>query len=119
MECGDGVGDPVLLRTNMKAASISPPSYPSAAHHIVAGNAQLAEPAAAHLEILGIDANHWANGVFLPYLEWGSGAYHRGLHTNAYYEAVNEIVLQARTKQEAIEALRYIADRLMNNMFPY
>jgi uncharacterized protein RhaS with RHS repeats len=69
------------------------------AHHIVAGSAARAAPARAVLERFGIHINDAANGVFLP------ATVHAKLHTNKYYDAVNDALAQATTKEEALEVL--------------
>lgn len=51
-------------------------------------------------------------GVFLQ-----SGV-HAGIHTNAYYEAVNNALRQATTRQEAVQALDAIRLGILSGGFP-
>lgn len=81
-------------------------------HHIVASLAQRADPARKILRRFSIDLDDPANGVFLPRTQ------HRELHTNPYYDAVNEALAGAKTKSEAIQLLRSIAHRLGEGRFP-
>jgi RHS repeat-associated protein len=93
-----------------------------AAHHIVAGSARGAAAARQVLTNFQININDAANGVFLPGSRaaqaMSGGAYHPGLHTNRYYQAVNESLQRATTRQEALEVLRYIGTQLQQNTFP-
>lgn len=41
------------------------------------------------------------------------GYVHSILHTNEYYSSVNELLAQADTRQEAIDALAYIRQQLL------
>lgn len=58
--------DSTKLRKNLIKAGDEVPEYRNAAHHIVAGNAKLAEESRAVLNNYGIDINDSVNGVFLP-----------------------------------------------------
>ncbi|RME58595.1 hypothetical protein D6779_06175, partial [Candidatus Parcubacteria bacterium] len=98
-----------LARALERAGHVKPPG--SAAHHIVAGGAKRAARARAVLEKFGIHIDDAANGVFLP------SNVHRRIHTNAYYDAVNEALKQATTKSEALQILRAIGQRLANGEF--
>ena len=42
---------------------------------------------------------------------------HLTLHTKAYYDAVNEVLSSAQTRQEVVEALQTIKDGLLNGTF--
>ena len=89
----------------------------SAAHHIVAGDAPAAETAREILRKFGIGINEAPNGVFLPesasIANPGGLAVHGPLHTKAYYEAVNDELLQATTRTEALEVLESLRKRLL------
>jgi aspartyl/asparaginyl beta-hydroxylase (cupin superfamily) len=79
------------------------------------GAANLARRADAARKVLnrfGIDMDDPANGVFLP------PAQHVRLHTNEYYDAVNQELAAASTKAEAEDILRSIARRLAEGKFP-
>ena len=82
------------------------------AHHIVAKNARPADPAYLKLQELGIGINDAANGVFLE------RAKHQHLHDKQYYEAVNRALAGAKSKAEAEQILRSIAQRLQSGTFP-
>lgn len=95
-----------LIRLGIRRAAASD------THHIVAQHARRAEPAQEVLKRFGIDVDDPANGVFMPEVQ------HDHLHTNAYYDAVNEALLQATTRAEAEAILRSIARRLEAGTFP-
>ena len=84
----------------------------AAAHHLVAGGAKAAAPARAALEKFGIGINDAANGVFL------SGSVHSGIHANAYYETVNELLGGAISRQQALDALEAIRQGVLSGGFP-
>jgi RHS repeat-associated protein len=94
----------------------------SAAHHIVAGSAKAAAPARAALVKFGIGINEVVNGVFLPKnrlaARGGIAIAHSTTHTKAYYNAVNKLLGQATTRQEVVDSLKYISDKLLNGGFP-
>jgi RHS repeat-associated protein len=114
-----GRPDSQLLKTRLLRQGTTEPPYPHAAHHIVAGSANRAKPAKEHLELLGFDANDPANGVLLRTSDLGTGANHRSLHSHTYYDAVNDLITQTRTKEEAIEVLKHIAGELLQDTFPH
>jgi len=88
----------------------------------VAGTAKAAASARAVLTKFGIGINDAVNGVFLPAnraaAAGGSAIAHSATHTNAYYNAVNVLLGQATTRQEAIEALKYISSKLLTGGLP-
>lgn len=90
--------------------------------HIVAGRARVAAPARHVLARFNIGINDAVNGAFLPANRAAQaasgGAYHPTLHTNRYYEAVNKALEPATTRAQAIDALKDIGARLLNNTFP-
>jgi RHS repeat-associated protein len=93
-----------------------------AAHHIVAGGSRFAAPARRALANFNIGVNDAVNGVFLPSTRAAQtvsgGAYHPGLHTKVYYEAVNKALEAATTRAQAIDVLKDIGTQLLNNTFP-
>jgi hypothetical protein len=109
-----------LARALEDAGQVRPPN--SETHHIVAGSAKGAAPARATLERFGVDIDGASNGVFLPEdraaASGGSAAAHSSVHTARYYNAVNEALSQATTKQEAIEVLWSIRQGLLDGSFP-
>jgi hypothetical protein len=100
------------LRDRMAAAGARGEPYGhvfnegEAAHHVVAANAKAAADARAKLAEVGIDVNDPVNGVALP------GSFHRGIHTRAYYDALNARLEDVKTRDEAIEVLREQANTL-------
>jgi len=108
------------LARAMQQAGIARPAG-SAAHHIVAGNAPAAARARAALQEFGIGINDAANGVFLRANQAApnvGGAIHSGIHTNAYYRAVNRALIHAQTREQAIDTLNHIRGQLLSGGFP-
>lgn len=91
----------------------------SRAHHIVGDNLQ-SEPAKRVLERHDIDINAPENGVFLPNNENSSlkGTQHRGDHTKDYFEKVNDLLAQTKTKQEVLEVLQFVKEDLYEGKIP-
>ena len=93
----------------------------SAAHHIVAGAAKLAQPARDILAKFNISINDTANGVFLPANSNSvnnlGATIHSTLHTTNYYETVNSMLTACTTKQEVLETLNTIKTMLQNGEF--
>ena len=104
------------LAANLEGAGLLR-SPETAAHHIVAGSADAAAPARDVLARFGIDINSAENGVFLPANRSASNpsgaAVHSTLHSGAYYETVNALLLSATTRAEAIDALGYLREALL------
>lgn len=103
------------LRKALKAAGHVPGAN-SAAHHIVAVGAEAAAPARAVLEKFGVGINKAENGVFLPQAASAgtSATVHAGGHSGAYYDAVNEALAGATTRDEVIQVLAGIRDDLLS-----
>lgn len=106
-----------ILKRNMVAAGEQFPPFSFATHHIVAFDAKAAKPARDHLERLGIDINAPVNGVFLRNKDAGVGVLHVGSHSDAYYQEINRLVLQAENADEAAAVLRNVADELKAGTF--
>ena len=88
-----GVANSDILRANMKLDGQVTPSYPNAAHHIVAASAPEAQFARDILAEYGINYNDACNGVFLPYARneyVTSETMHVGSHKGEYYRYVNK-----------------------------
>ncbi|WP_127531742.1 AHH domain-containing protein [Paenibacillus kobensis] len=108
-----------ILRANMIKAGKVVPSYPNAAHHIVAYNDPRAARAQAILAQFGIGLNSAANGVFLPTVQGtGNAAYHPSLHTNLYFQTVENELSNATNPSQAVQILADIESRLLNGTFP-
>ena len=106
------------LRKNLINAGENVPDYANAAHHIVAGSAKKASVARNILQKFGVDINDANNGVFLPTSNnVSTAANHRGLHTNAYYEKVNTLLLSATSREDVLDILNDIKDDLINGTF--
>lgn len=107
-----------VLRDNLIASGKVPPNYKNAAHHIVAGSSPKAAEARAILQKYNIDINSAENGVFLPTQRGVSNAsYHPSLHTNSYYEKVNSLLREAKSKEDVEDILRYIEQELEKGTF--
>lgn len=109
-----------VLRSNMIKAGVQEPEFANAAHHIVGFEAKLADGARKILDKFKIGYNDAANGVFLPTVKNVSESiYHRGVHTNKYYQEVERRINEATSKEEALEILEDISDMLRKGTFPY
>ncbi len=80
----------------MKQVGVGKPPNTSA-HHIVGGNTPKAQRARDVLEDFDIDINSPNNGVFLANRVESPaiGALHSGGHTNAYFDKVNQRIVDA------------------------
>jgi RHS repeat-associated protein len=114
------------LGANLVRAGTARPAE-TAAHHIVAGGAPQAAPARAVLQRFGIHIDDAANGVFLPATRasanpTGAAVHTVGVHGKAtagpYYAAVNQLLGRATNRQQAIQSLAYIRQRLLSGGFP-
>ena len=109
-----------LGRALILAGHIRLPGW--AAHHVVAVSAKAAAPARAVLQRFGIKLNQAANGVFLPastkVVNPIGAAVHSKLHTRAYYNAVNDALAQATSKDDALQILSNIQEALLKGGFP-
>lgn len=107
-----------LLKENLILAGKKFPTYPCAAHHIVAGSSRKAVEARSILYRFGIDINDAVNGVFLPTVKnIPNSAYHRSLHTDSYYRKVTELLTPATSKEDVIDILEDIAEQLQKGTF--
>jgi RHS repeat-associated protein len=110
-----------VLGQNLEAVSGATRPANSAAHHIVSGEAQGAAQARAILAREGIDINEAANGVFLPAnrsVAVPPAQTHSTVHTNAYYNAVNQRLADA-APGTVRSVLADIAQELLNGTFPH
>ncbi len=83
------------------------------AHHIVAQRSRFAAGSKAILARFGIGVHDAANGAWLA-----RGA-HQGIHTRAYYEAVEKALSKASSRAEALKILQEIRDGILSGTFPY
>jgi hypothetical protein len=109
---------PRILAQNLQATAITRVAL-VAAHHIVAGSAKRAAPARRVLRRYGTGINDAVNGQFLPIRGSSApGAYHPRTHTNTYYDAVNDRVVQAGSRSELEQILTDIGEELAKDIFP-
>jgi hypothetical protein len=109
------------LARHLDASGIQrPPGY--AAHHIAAGADPRGQFARSVLRKFGIGINDVVNGVFLPANRAtqviAGETIHSTLHTKEYYDAVNEELMDAKSRQEVIDRLRNIAVKLQFGDYP-
>jgi A nuclease family of the HNH/ENDO VII superfamily with conserved AHH len=92
------------------------------AHHIVAGNHKRAAVARDVLKRFSIGINDASNGVFLPADEstqlTNGEAIHASLHTKDYFEAVEEALKEATSREDALRILRRIGQGVQSRTFP-
>lgn len=109
-----------ILRDNMlKIMSpqtrklINNPNNKNQAHHII-GNST--PKAAETLKKYGININDPMNGIFLPYNGNSGlkGTVHNGGHTADYYDYVENLFLNCKSKQDCYEVLDKIKSDLYN-----
>ncbi|TKD12807.1 AHH domain-containing protein [Polyangium fumosum] len=114
-----GPSSDALGRALEKAGHARPPG--AAVHHIVAGNAPAAQRARDILAKFGIGMDDAANGVFLPATRAApnptGAAVHSTLHTNTYYQTVNQMLDTAKTQAEAEAILQDIRNILLSGGF--
>ncbi len=115
---GMGEASSTALRKNLIEAGVNVPDYANAAHHIVAGTSKKASEARVILQKFGIGINDASNGVFLPTVKnVANSAYHPSLHTNAYYNKVNDMLRGATSRNDVLDILDDIAGQLTNGTF--
>jgi RHS repeat-associated protein len=81
------------------------------AHHIVAAQKAIAEPARRTLARFGVELDSAENGVFLP------GKFHQSL-PDSYYRDVNRVLGEATNREQVVERLRTIGDELLTGSEP-
>lgn len=110
--------DSKVLRGNLDEAmgQTSNPEI-SRAHHIVG---EKTPEAAKKLEEFGIDRNDPANGILLPNDAESplKGSLHLGGHTQEYYNTVEQRMMQATTREEALEVLQTLKEDLYSGELP-
>jgi RHS repeat-associated protein len=105
--------DTSSLRTNMGRAGREP-GPGEHAHHIVAQRAPAAQPARQALQREGISVQNEANGASLP------AEVHSKIHTDSYYDAVNNMVTAAASKgrESLLQVLRNLAKAMETSRTP-
>ena len=110
-----------ILGDNMEAAGTTRPAD-TAAHHIVASTSPKAASARSQLASFGIDINDADNGVFLPRGSASANPFgasvHSRIHTNDYYNTVNDLMSGARNADEARDVLGYMRGQLLGGYWP-
>jgi RHS repeat-associated protein len=104
--------DSVTLARNMAQESGIAREAGQHAHHIVAAKAALAQPARDVLASVGMDINSAFNGIFLD------PSQHARIHTNIYYEAVNDALRGATTYASVATRLTAIRVGIETGVFP-
>ncbi|MEM8835731.1 MAG: AHH domain-containing protein [Planctomycetota bacterium] len=99
-----------LSKNLQNAGFVKPRGY--AAHHIVAGNDRRAERARNVLTQFEININDASNGMYLPRKGQDGLPGHNSLHTNDYYNWVNDRFGGIKSREEAIGALSDIRDTI-------
>jgi A nuclease family of the HNH/ENDO VII superfamily with conserved AHH len=121
IEVAQGRPSSPALAAALEASGVPRPTG-YAAHHIAAGNAEPAKVAREILQKFNIGINDVSNGVFLPanratQVIAGENI-HSTLHTKEYYDAVNEALMIAKNREQAIDILRGIGQALQSGDFP-
>lgn len=109
------------LARNMEAAG-RPRPLGYQAHHLVAGKARQAAEARQILARWQIDINDPRNGVWLPNAKTArrlGQKNHQNWHTKRYYNEVNARLGKATSREEALDILRKIADKVSSGQFPH
>jgi RHS repeat-associated protein len=94
------------LAHNLQQVGVTKPPNTSA-HHIVAGKGERAQRARDILEDFDIDINSPNNGVFLANRASSPaiGAIHSGGHTHAYFDEINERLINAAASGDKVQVL--------------
>ena len=113
-----GVKDASVLRKNMLAVMGKKGRFAkntmkngNQAHHIIGNKTPIA---ASKLKQFGIDINDPMNGIFLPSSDRSGlrGVVHRGGHTQDYYDYVEQMFSQCKSKNDCYEVLDQIKSDL-------
>jgi len=109
------------LGQNMEDQGTTRPAE-TAAHHIVAHSSPKAAAGRAVLNRFGVGINDAENGVFLPRNVNSANpngvAVHSTLHTDEYYQSVNDVLGGAQSRQDVLDGLGHIRNQLLNGAFP-
>ena len=120
-EVAQGQASSRALGVALEASGVPRPAG-YAAHHIAAGADPRAAIARGILSKFGIGINDAINGVFLSANQAtqviAGETIHSILHTKEYYDAVNDALKTATTRQEVIDTLRRISQTLQAGDFP-
>ena len=106
-----GIKDAKVLRENMLKVMGNDGKYAknthkngNQAHHVVGNETPIA---GKKLEQYGIDINDPMNGIFLPSSDGSGlrGVIHRGSHKQEYYEYIEQMFSQCKSKKDCYEVL--------------
>lgn len=106
-----GIKDAKVLRENMLKVMGNDGKYAkntlkngNQAHHVVGNETPIA---GKKLEQYGIDINDPMNGIFLPSFDRSGlrGVIHRGGHKQEYYEYIEQMFSQCKSKKDCYEVL--------------
>jgi hypothetical protein len=115
--------DSKFLGDNLRTSGRRSPGEGYGAHHIApsrAGDERMDE-LRARLDDLKLDLNDAANGVWLPgsnAAEDATGAYHPSLNNKQYNTAIIDAFKDVTTRDQAIDVLKRIAEKLLEGKFP-
>lgn len=113
-----GVKDAKVLRENMLKVMGEDAKYAkntlkngNQAHHIIGNSTPLAS---SKLKQFGVDINDPVNGIFLPSSDRSGlrGVVHRGGHTQEYYDYIEQMFSQCKSKKDCYEVLDKIKSDL-------
>lgn len=113
-----GIKDAQVLRRNMYSVMGKDSKFAQStmkngnqAHHIVGNSTPIA---ASKLDKYGIDINDPMNGIFLPSSDRSGlrGVVHRGGHTDDYYNYIEQMFSQCKSKEDCYEVLDKIKSDL-------
>ena len=113
-----GVKDAKVIRENMLKVLGEDAKYAkntlkngNQAHHIIGNSTPLAS---SKLKQFGIDINDPVNGIFLPSSDRSGlrGVVHRGGHTQEYYDYIEQMFSQCKSKKDCYEVLDKIKSDL-------
>jgi A nuclease family of the HNH/ENDO VII superfamily with conserved AHH len=114
-------GSQSKLAKAMRAQGMNQPANTDA-HHIVAQEAKYAQKSREILQKFGIGIDEAVNGVFLPSNKSSpnpsGSAVHGPLHRKEYYNAVEEALKKASSKDEVVNILKGIRQSLESGGYP-
>ncbi|RBQ20021.1 hypothetical protein DP939_09320 [Spongiactinospora rosea] len=98
------------------------PSTPHSPHHIMVGNLLKAVSIKTVLGKFGTGVNDAENGGWLPLSSRSpnptGASVHSRIHTNDYYDYVNDLMGEARTQQEAFDIIGHVRKQLQGGYWP-
>ncbi|MGH7626877.1 MAG: AHH domain-containing protein [Gemmatimonadaceae bacterium] len=88
---------------------------------MVAKAAKAAAPARDALKRVGMKINDALNGVNLPATKGyvGKAVNHLYMHTEVYYQTVNRLLTNVKTREDAVQVLDMIKQSLLDGSFSH